>query len=84
MVIHSIHDPVVLEVIAFREALSLAEDLLLQNFVVASDSKQVIGDIHSGYQGKHATLLMKLLRELPGLIVILLLKIESRIEMLIV
>lgn len=39
LVVRRISDATMLEAIACREALSLAEDLVLQNFVVASDSK---------------------------------------------
>lgn len=45
LVIMDITDVATLEAIACREGLSLAEDLMLQNFVIASDSKQVISDI---------------------------------------
>src|SRR4051812_40189921 len=36
-----------------REALSLADDLLLHNFLVATDSKQVANDINMGCTGIH-------------------------------
>uniref|UniRef100_A0A8I6Y6N3 RNase H type-1 domain-containing protein n=1 Tax=Hordeum vulgare subsp. vulgare TaxID=112509 RepID=A0A8I6Y6N3_HORVV len=45
VVILGINDVVTLEVIAFREALSMTEVLMLRNFIVASDSKQVATDI---------------------------------------
>ena len=57
LVIHGIHAPTTLESIACKEALSLGKDLLLHNFVVASDSKQVVGDIHNGYQRKYDTII---------------------------
>lgn len=41
------------EAIACREALALAEDLLLHDFVVATDSKEVAADIHKGSKGMY-------------------------------
>lgn len=48
MIIHGVKEIAVLEAIACREAMYLVEDLLLQNFIVAFDSKQVISDIEKG------------------------------------
>ena len=38
-------DPATLEVIACREAVALVVDLLLHNFIISSDCKQVASDI---------------------------------------
>lgn len=46
-----------LEAMACREALSLAEDLMIQNFVVASDSKQVVNDIERGTNGSYGRII---------------------------
>ena len=48
LVISGIVDVPTLEAIACREGISLAEDLMLNNFIIASDSKQVICDIDKG------------------------------------
>ena len=57
LVIHGITDPTVLETIACREGLSLAQDLMLQNFVLVSDSKQVVDDIKKSSQGAHGAII---------------------------
>ena len=49
--IAGLDDPEALEVIACREGLALAADLQLQNFVISSDSKQVISNINEGCRG---------------------------------
>uniref|UniRef100_A0A8R7Q9B0 RNase H type-1 domain-containing protein n=1 Tax=Triticum urartu TaxID=4572 RepID=A0A8R7Q9B0_TRIUA len=49
--IHGLHDPATLEVIACREALTLASDLNVHQFVISSDSKQAIDDINGGAMG---------------------------------
>ena len=45
LVIYGVHDPTALEAIACREALALAEDLNLQQFIISSDCKEVVSDI---------------------------------------
>ena len=55
LVIQGINDPAILEAIACREALTLAEDLNIQSFVIASDAKQVVNDIHAGNRGRYGT-----------------------------
>ena len=45
-----------MEMIACREALSLAEDLQVNQFLVASDSKQVIQDINQGTMCSYAAI----------------------------
>lgn len=61
-VIEGIIDPAALEAIASREALALADDLLLllQNFIISSDSKQVVGDSASGNQGRYGPIITEI------------------------
>lgn len=54
---HGVFDAATLEAIACREALSLADDLLLHNFIIASDSKQVVNDIIKGNQGRYGSVI---------------------------
>jgi hypothetical protein len=60
LVIDGQTDPATLEAIACRESLALAEDLLLQNFVVSSDCKQVVNDIHKGCQGPYGSVITEI------------------------
>lgn len=53
LVIDVLLDPATLEAISCREALAPAEDLHLQNIVIASDCKQVISYISKGARGRH-------------------------------
>ena len=47
-----------------REALALADDLVLRDFVVASDSKQTVADILCGGRGKSGSIIQEInLRE---------------------
>ena len=46
--------------IACSEALSLADDLLLHNFLVATDSKQVANDINMGCTGIHGLIVAEI------------------------
>lgn len=62
IVIHGINDVATLEAIACREALSLADDLMIQNFVVASDSKQVVNDITRGSNGAYGSIITEIKR----------------------
>ena len=48
MVFNDINDPATLESLACREALSLADDLLVERIHVASDCKGVVEDITNG------------------------------------
>ena len=57
MVIAGIWDPATLEAIACREAIALAEDLHIQQMVVASDCKQVVEDIMNGSNGLHRAII---------------------------
>ena len=52
VVLHGIHDPAVLETLACREALALAEDLNLLNIKVASDCLEAINSMRGNYLGK--------------------------------
>jgi hypothetical protein len=49
-----------LETIACREGLSLAEDLTIQNFVIASDSKQVVSDIKASSCGTYGAIIKEI------------------------
>ncbi|KAE8767828.1 hypothetical protein D1007_60766 [Hordeum vulgare] len=53
LVILGVLDPSIFEALACRGALSLAEDLLLHNFISACDSKQVVQDINKINVGHH-------------------------------
>ena len=57
LVIPGVVDAATQEAIACREALSLAEDLHIRDFFIASDSKQVINDINKGYKGKYGAII---------------------------
>ena len=48
LVIDGLTDPTTLEAVTCREALTLVEDLLLSNFIISSDYKQVVSDIKKG------------------------------------
>ena len=61
LVIEGSFDPATLEVVACREALSLAEDLHIMNFVVASDCRQVVMDINARSQGRYGAILRRCL-----------------------
>ncbi|KAE8766689.1 hypothetical protein D1007_62058 [Hordeum vulgare] len=51
LVFHGLTDPHILETLACREAQALAQDLLLQHIVVASDCLTAVRDINSGTHG---------------------------------
>ena len=70
-----VDDPATLEAMACRDALALAQDLQLQNFIVASDSKQVTGDISKASHGSYEPSLTKLKPKLLYFSVILLSKV---------
>ena len=61
---HGIIDPVILETYACREALSLAGDLVIQKFVVASDCLGVVKDISSGTGGPHGAIVHEIMQRL--------------------
>ena len=53
--IHGITEPATLEALACREALALASDLALTDFIVASDCQGVVNDIKHGTGGSYAS-----------------------------
>lgn len=57
LVINGLQDAATLETIACREAYALAEDLALQNFIIASDAKQVVSDINQRGRGTYGTII---------------------------
>ena len=60
LVIPYVEDPTTLETIAFREGSALAQDLNLQNFIISSDSKQVITDIAKGNRGRNGAIVSEI------------------------
>ena len=60
LVIAGLDDPEALEAIDCREGLALAADLQLQNFVISSDSKQVISNINKGCRGSTGAVISKI------------------------
>ena len=55
-----VDDPATLEAMACRDALALAQDLQLQSFIVASDSKQVTGDISKVSHGSYGAIISEI------------------------
>ncbi|KAE8807816.1 f-box wd-40 repeat-containing protein [Hordeum vulgare] len=53
--------PVILEALAMREAMALAEDVYVQKIQVASDCKTVVDDIKHRGTGKHASIIVKII-----------------------
>ena len=49
-----------LETIACREALALAEDLNLNNLIIASDAKQVVNDILKSHMGRNVAIVQEI------------------------
>lgn len=60
LVVQGVLDVATLEAIACREALSLADDLMLHNFIVASDSKQVLADIMKNNYGRNRAIIREI------------------------
>ncbi|XP_020149522.1 uncharacterized protein [Aegilops tauschii subsp. strangulata] len=60
LVVEGVDDPTSLEAMACREAISLAEDLLLNNLVIASDCKQVVSDITTGSKGQYGAIVIEI------------------------
>lgn len=60
LVIEGLVDPPTLEAIACREALSLAEDLNIHHFIIASDCQQVVSDIHKNARGKYGAIISEI------------------------
>lgn len=61
MVFQGTRDPLILETYACREALALAEDLAIQQIVVASDCQGVVNDINNGTGGPHAAIVHQII-----------------------
>jgi ribonuclease HI len=57
LTVHGISDPSVLEAMACREALALAQDLQLRRIVVATDCLSVVNHISTAYAGKYSRVL---------------------------
>lgn len=62
-----LHDPTVLEAIACREGIALAEDLNLHSFVIACDSKQVVCDITNSSIGRYGPIISRIKSRLEKL-----------------
>ena len=60
LVIHGITDAATLEAITCREGLALAQDLLLNDFLIASDSKQVVNDIKTASNGTYGAIISEI------------------------
>uniref|UniRef100_A0A453SLV5 RNase H type-1 domain-containing protein n=1 Tax=Aegilops tauschii subsp. strangulata TaxID=200361 RepID=A0A453SLV5_AEGTS len=60
LVVAGLEDPAILEAVACREALALAADLNLHNFVIASDSKQTVADISCGGKGRNGSIIQEI------------------------
>lgn len=63
LVIYVVHDVGTSNAIVCREAFSLSKDILLHNFIIASVSKQVVGDINKGNIGHYGSTLVRLSSE---------------------
>lgn len=61
LVIEGLDDPAILEAIACREGIALAEDLNVQNIVIACDSKQVVFDINRGSKGRYGAIVSEII-----------------------
>ena len=57
LLIYGMQDPATLKIIACREALTLAEDLGVQNVVISSDAKQVIQDLNNVSRGRYGAII---------------------------
>ena len=60
VVYNGIRDPTILETYACREALALAQDLQLQNMIVASDAKQVVQEINNRSRGVNGAIISEI------------------------
>ena len=60
LVIGGVDDPEILETIACREGLALAQDLNISNVVVASDSKGVVQAINSKSRGNSGAIIFEI------------------------
>jgi ribonuclease HI len=66
LVVEGMQDAAVLECMARREALALAEDLAVGNFIVASDAKQVVQDISSNSKGSYGMIISEIKSRVLG------------------
>ena len=60
LVIQGIIDVATLEAMACREVLALAEDLMIQNVIIASDSKQVVNGIERGSSSTYGCIISQI------------------------
>lgn len=60
LTIHGLTDPTVLEAIACRDALNLANDLGLRHLYIASDCKEVVNHIHEASGGLEGTIVREI------------------------
>ena len=60
LIVRGIIDVATLEAMACREALALAEDLKIQNVIIASDSKQVVNDIERGTSSTYGCIISEI------------------------
>uniref|UniRef100_A0A453MCY5 RNase H type-1 domain-containing protein n=1 Tax=Aegilops tauschii subsp. strangulata TaxID=200361 RepID=A0A453MCY5_AEGTS len=60
LVIAGVDDPEILETIACREGLAMAQDLNINNLVIASDSKGVVGAINNKSQGSSGAIITEI------------------------
>lgn len=60
LVILGITDVATLEAIACQEGLALMQDLMIQNAIIASDSKPVINDIAKNNQGSYGAIISEI------------------------
>ena len=60
LMVEGVVDPATLEAIACREALALAQDLGIQNFVVSSDCLQVVSDMNKNAHGTYGTIIIEI------------------------
>ena len=67
LVVEGVTDPASLEAMACREALALAEDLGIQNLVVASDCQQVVSDINKNARGTYGAIVSEINLRAPPL-----------------
>jgi len=58
--IAGVDDPAIVETIACREALALAQDLNLRNVLVASDAKAVVNAINNSDQGVNGAIIAEI------------------------
>ena len=59
LVIHGINNVVTLKAIACWEALFLVVDLMLHSFIVASDTENIVNDIHRGSNTSYSIIIIE-------------------------